>query len=374
MNKRYGANYERRLFESLVNHREPLESGRHVSRIVAYILAGAVHSTTLVFGALGIFFIVHFWPNFIFLFFGILSLAIAWVTFPRMEKKPNNVLDREKYKTLYGIVERIAAELGLKSVDGIVVNHEFNASFYRVGWIGKNYFDVGLPLFSILDVSEKVAILGHEVAHGVNKDSQRSVFVGTALMSLERWYELLMPESLFSSESGLSGVFMLPINLLMMGIAKIVQSLYTLLIMILFRDKQRAEYLADLLSTRVSGSSAMIAALEKLYAGNVFELAMQRVTLDKKKDFVEELRKLVHEMPSREVERLRRVARLEGNRIDATHPPTPLRIAFIEYHPAAPAVRIDRTEEEALEAEFNSLVPKIQTKLIDEYREYLYEL
>ena len=74
------------------------------------------------------------------------------------------------------------------------------------------------------------------------------------------------------------------------------------------------------------------------------------------------------------VERLRRVPRLEGNRIDKTHPPTPLRIAFIELHPAAPVVRIDRTEEKALDAEFNALVPKIQTKLIDEYREYLYEL
>ena len=374
LNQHFGPLYERRLFESLVQNRDLLHKRNGGARILAYLIAGLVHSLTLIFAALGLFFIVKFWPNIVFLFLGLLSLAIAWVTFPRTMKRPNNRLDRQEYKTLYEITDRIAKELGLKRIDGIIPSHQFNASFFKVGWRGENYFEVGLPLFSILTPGEQVALLGHEVAHGVNKDAQRSFFIGSALQSLFRWYQMLMPESLFSSESGIEGILMVPVNLVLLILAKLVESIAYLLGLLLYQDSQRAEYLADLLSTRAAGSEHMVSMLEKPYFSEVSQLAAQRVSIDKGKNVIEELRQLVSDMPPREIERLRRVARLEGGRIDTTHPPTPLRIEFINYGYSSPAITITPDEAERLEQELETLLPTVQSQLVDEYREGLYNL
>ncbi len=370
LNKRFGPAYERRLFDAVVGDRQSLEGGGFsLSRLLAYILAACVHVTTLFFGTLGLFLLVNYWPNIIVILLGLLSLAVAWVTFPRMDKPPDGVLDRNEYRALYGLVDRIAAELGLERVDGISVDHEFNASFRRVGWRGRNYFRIGLPLFVILTTEEKVALMGHEVAHGVNGDARRSVFVGEAVNSLMHWYDLLMPESLFSSESGIAGILMFPVNLLMVGLAKLARLGAYILLLLLYHDSQRAEYLADLLSTKVAGGKSMIGMLEKLYFGEFYLLTTQRLTLHKEKTLHDEFRLLIRETPERELERLRRVARLEGSRVDTTHPPTPLRIEFIRRRDtAAPIVVPDQEEERALEAEVMSLLPGVQKQLCDEYR------
>ena len=42
---------------------------------------------------------------------------------------------------------------------------------------------IGLPLFAILDDAERVSVLGHELAHGVNGDPTRGFVVGTAMIS-----------------------------------------------------------------------------------------------------------------------------------------------------------------------------------------------
>ena len=113
----------------------------------------------------------------------------------------------------------------------------------------------------------------------------------------------------------------------------------------------------------------MIGMLEKLYFGEFYLLTTQRLTLHKEKTLHDEFRLLIRETPERELERLRRVARLEGSRVDTTHPPTPLRIEFIRRRDtAAPIVVPDQEEERALEAEVMSLLPGVQKQLCDEYR------
>ena len=53
----------------------------------------------------------------------------------------------------------------------IAFTAEFNASFTTVGWRGTPVFRLGVPLLTILDDQEIVALLAHEMAHEVNGDA-----------------------------------------------------------------------------------------------------------------------------------------------------------------------------------------------------------
>ena len=52
---------------------------------------------------------------------------------------------------------------------------------------------LGVPLLTILDGQEVVALVGHELAHQVNGDATRGLVVGTALETLRRWYYAFTP-------------------------------------------------------------------------------------------------------------------------------------------------------------------------------------
>jgi len=100
------------------------------------------------------------------------------------------------------------------------------------------------------------------------------------------------------------------------------------------RDSQRAEYLADALAARVAGSQAEIAMDEKMLFASVFETVALQAAREGGANLFEQLREYLQSAPERELERRRRVARLEGVRLSATHPPTARRLDLIESRPA----------------------------------------
>ena len=73
-------------------------------------------------------------------------------------------------------------------------------------------------------------------------------------------------------------------------------------------------------------------------------------------------------MQASERERQRRLSKRKGRRVDATHPPTALRIAMIQQRPALPArIWLSDAEESQLDAELASLEPEIQRRLVSHY-------
>jgi heat shock protein HtpX len=126
-----------------------------------------------------------------------MGVGLAWVLRPRIGKLPEkNVLTQEQAPKLHQVVNRIADSLGARPVDYILVLPDFNAFFGRAGWQGKRILGLGLPLLSCLNDEERVALIGHELAHDVNGDSARTLFVQWAIDSLIGWYAIIWPERL----------------------------------------------------------------------------------------------------------------------------------------------------------------------------------
>jgi heat shock protein HtpX len=232
---------------------------------------------------------------------------------------------------MYQLVDTIARELGMKQIDGLVLTPDFNAAFSLRGLRRRSYIYIGLPLFSILTAEESVAVLGHEVAHGVNGDITRGWFIGHAIDTLASWYYLLMPTEIFSSESGAPGLIMAPMNLLLAGLAQTAYGGAYVLLLLVMRDSQRAEYLADYLATTVSGTDGMLSSLDKLHYGDTYMYATQRAALNPDTgNIFTHLPSLMASVPEREIERIRRTGQMEGSRLDTTHPPTVYRRQFLE--------------------------------------------
>jgi Zn-dependent protease with chaperone function len=166
-----------------------------------------------------------------------------------------------------------------------------------------------------------------------------------------------------------------PVRIIMHGLAFLAWLGAYLLSLLLWRESQRAEYLADNLAASVSGTEAMLSMLEKLHFRRTFLVVLRRVTLRKDEgcEFFEELRQSVAGVPERELERIRRVEKLDNSRLDLTHPPTVNRIELLRSHyVAAPKVRFSSSDCERLDSELLSLKGDLQNKLFDMYRASLY--
>jgi hypothetical protein len=313
-----------------------LEPTLSVSKVLAFVVAALIHGTTLVFVVGGVMLLIGSWPNVCGITGGILCFGIAWVLRPRFAKPPSTAVSRNEVPTLYKLVELLADSLDAPDVREICVDGQFGASFWQVGLQHKGVLCVGLPLWSILTNQEKVALLAHELAHSVNGDVTRGRFIGTAIGALVGWYGLLHPDHIWAPGSGIRGLPMIPFNLLLLALCQAAILGAFLMSHLLWRDTQRAEYLADHLAASVAGTDAMLSLLDKLHLGKAFTTTLHRVTLSREADLdlFEELRRCVEEAPQREIERIRRVQQHELSRLDVTHPPTMNRIELLRSHGA----------------------------------------
>jgi len=90
-------------------------------------------------------------------------------------------------------------------------------------------------------------------------------------------------------------------------------------------------------------------------------------------DLFDEIEAAVESIPERERERRRRVARLEDARLDATHPPTGLRIRLLEERPRRePRVAADVARRAAVDAELAHFRRQFQERLVEAHRDRLY--
>lgn len=372
---RLGSRQGRSLLEEF-QHSERLKPRLTLSKVLAYGLAGLIHLVTLALPVVGIWLVVANWPYLFFMVLGVLCLILAWMLRPRFAKMPSQIAAPSEVPGLYALVNRIADAIGAPPVDAITITPSFNASFAQIGIQRTRVLEIGLPLWEVLADQERIALLGHELAHAINGDSSRGLIVGSALRSLATWHYVLKPDQLWDSAAGLIGVFMVPVNLIMAGVAKGIDWLFSLLIHLLWRDSQRAEYLADYVGATAAGSDAMIRLLNELAIGATFWNTLQRTALaaaERTIDFFDELRNQVALVPARERERIRRVMELEQSRLDATHPPTLYRIEMLMAHPIASAkTSLSSEQSAAIDREFAPLRQRTQKELVDLFRQTVY--
>jgi len=367
-----GKNISRSLFEDITNS-PVVRPSFSISRTFAFVLAGLVHLISVFFAVAGILVLINNGLHFFSILVALFLFLLAWLGFPRFTKEPKNIIPREKTPTLYNLLDNVSNNLGGKKIDGIVITSDFNAGFTQVGISRKDIVFLGLPLLYVLEDQELVALLAHEIAHGVNGDPLRGYFAGTAVNTLVNWSYLSRPARIWQRFGGLMGIFasvlMVPFNLLLLGLSRLILATAYGLMFLIFRDSQRAEYYADSSATTICGTKATLSVLEKLYLRTSVEIAIQRVALTKKDENIfTAIQNYVSQIPPREIERLRRVNLLEDARIDVTHPPTIYRINILTEHPMEQIkVELSHLDSEKIRAELKPFESAVQKKMISDY-------
>ena len=340
------------------------------AKVAAYVIAALVHAFVLGLVVLGLWLLVD--AGLFLKIAGALLLGLAFLMRPRLGKRPKEgVLTRDEAPTLYAFVDEIAASLGTASADTIAITSEFNASWAVVGIRRTRVLTLGLPLLAVLEPQEQTAVIAHELAHGRNGDSTRSLVVGSAIDSLAELYALLVPPPQFD------GVYALgPAELVVRPVLWLLGQPFRLLLMLeltlLLQDAKRAEYLADRLAAETAGTAAEIGTQEKLLLGGSIGMAVHQHVVGRNArdgDVFDALRQAVDDVPRRELERRRRVARLEGARLGATHPPTAKRIEVLEQRPSAePAVVLDPDRRAAIAGELAYARASLSRQIVEQYR------
>ncbi|MCI0398438.1 MAG: M48 family metallopeptidase [Chloroflexi bacterium] len=348
-----------------------LEPRLTVSKLLAFLLSLVVQVVNLGIPVLGFWLLIFGiapLARILSIFGGLFCLLIAWVSWVRFAKLPKEgVVSRPQCPVLYKLVDQVTRSLRAKPVDYIVIGPLFNASMGEVGWRRKRILYLGLPLFAVLDRQERIALLGHEIAHSVNGDPTRNFLTLTAIYSLVVWFSILWGMT-GAYAAGFFLALLLPSNWVLYPLAGLAWLGAYSLVHLLWWDSQRAEYLADFLAATVGGTEAMLALLEKLCSGQTFDIALQHISFNpdfKDQDFFDLLRQRIVQVPAREVQRIKRVEQLAESRLDTTHPPTPYRIALLQTRPALePKVVLSPAENDAIDSELLTIRSQIQKQLV----------
>lgn len=364
-----------RLFEEVAEGRAAITRRDWLG---AAAIAAGVHLVTAALAGWGIWLLVV--GNIPLRCLGAGVLALAFLLRPRVGRAPRDsaVLSREEAPALYGLVDRVAGELGAPPVDVIRVDEDYNASMGVVGLRRTSVLTLGLPLWEVLDDRARVAMLGHEVAHRINGDHRRGLWMGTAIHALLRWYDMATPQPRAVEPTGFRLLFLIADHLsaaFLRVLAWLLLRVLLLLDRLTARAGQQAEYHADELAARAGsteGARGMLTAF--LFADAVTTVALRlrarinhrprsnRQSRTDRRDqapatpdtdaFWEQLREHLAATPPLERERLLRRSRAEGRAADATHPPTHLRLALLDRRPSVPAaVTMTPAESAAIAAE-----------------------
>lgn len=364
-----------RLVEALyreVSGAEPGRPGWDVARVASYLLALVVHACTL---GLPVVAGLLLWMdvNAVTVIVAAVLVVLAFFAAPRFSRLPRQggVRFRDDAPALFGLLDRVAAEVGARPVDVVVVSRAFNASYGTVGVRRRRVLELGLPLWDGLTEQQRVAVIGHELAHGVNGDSRHGLIVGTALSTLARLHDATRPGG---PDRRLNYVVDLLARALQWTLSSLIAVFFRALLALTLRAGQRAEYLADDLAARVASPGAAAGALDTiLVTADTHRMVVRRLALRAGTELWSEQRDAVAKLPESERERRRRQAARQRLRVDDSHPPTHLRIAVLRGRPdAAPRVRVESEENRRIEAELGPDYDRITRELRESARAALY--
>ncbi|MGW2614178.1 M48 family metallopeptidase [Streptomyces sp. NPDC001500] len=337
-----------------------LRAGRDPSSLLGYAIALAVHGVTATVALAGVWCLVRGWGGFA-MAPGVVLLVIAWCLRPRVAKETGTgpVLKREDAPAFYTLIDEVAGVVGTRGVDLITIGTEVNAAVLPVGLRGRRTLRLGLPLWETLAPQQKVALLGHELAHFGNGDTRHGFVVATAYRSLTTWYYFVAP---ISSPSPVE----LAVNLLYSGPRLLLRGVLFVLDRLMLQAGQRAEYLADRAAARAGSTAAAVGLMDRLLVTDSVELLLLREAnraalaggrgaraAEAAADGMwERLTAYSASIPEGEYERQRRVGARRGHSVDSTHPPTHLRRLALTAGPSvAAAVEMDADRERRVAAE-----------------------
>ncbi|TXK83965.1 M48 family metallopeptidase [Paenibacillus sp. N3.4] len=339
-------------------------------KLLTLVASSFIHLASLCIFVSGFYLIKSDFPNVLFIILGISLMVLAWITRLKPNKLRHPPLSREHYPNLYKFTDEISSTLNADKVYGIIIDEKFNASFSQIGWKQKKILRLGLPLLSVLNKQELVALISHEIAHGINGDLNKGLWVGSAIHTLSSWYQITKPDKIFDTRYRAGALFMIFANILLLLVSKILYFLLYLLCHLNWRDSQRAEYLADQIAAKTAGKEAILSLLNKLHFQDSYEFTILKVINTKREGhFFEDFVEQVLMTPEKELERIKRLELLDNSRLDATHPPTGNRITYINSLDLDKANFIIKNETyQLIMNEISELHLSIEKSILDDYK------
>jgi len=320
---------------------------------VARLMACLVLVTPFLFGVLGVILIWSLFPSPVGFLFGGAMIGAAIYLRPRRAKMPNPIRRREELPQSFAFVDEISDALDAPRITGIHLNSSLNAFVWAAR--GEVTLGIGALLWLGLTESEKRALLGHEMAHLVNKDPARGTLMRMALDTLEGWTFLFGAPAIVDNGEGVTyssrsdvfedivgGVF----EVILAGITFIIERFS-------YFEQQKAEYLADALSMRAAGRAASLGLLSKLVLAQESVKYGRDLTFSTPLRGVEFLEHIVAPLRMATDEDLCNAlenSTQQGRAVDATHPPTNYRLGFLKCLPEpetlAPKIDISQMDAE----------------------------
>lgn len=192
------------------------------------------------------------------------------------------------------------------------------------------------------------APVGHELGHFVNGDPGRGLLTQPAFTALAQLAELTRPiPGSVARASGLAEWIGSAIAYAVMSVLYgALRAGQLAMWVVAFRDKQRAEYLADDLAAKAGGSDAATALADTLVRLDAIEFAVRRAarsggSADEWRQAADAARREgVSELPV-----LRQLSVRDETSLFATHPPSGLRARMVESRPPRAAAVVLREED-----------------------------
>jgi Zn-dependent protease with chaperone function len=178
------------------------------------------------------------------------GLAIVWSILPRPRrfKAPGPRVDLTANPHLAEHLLDVARRVREPLPSDVYVSLDMNASVAQrggwLGWSGRRYMVLGLPLMQLLSVSELRAVFAHEFGHFAGGDTALGAWVHRARMSIARTVVYT---------GAVSVILWLPFRAYAWLFFRITKAL-----------SRQQEYAADALAARTVGAVPMSAALRKL--------------------------------------------------------------------------------------------------------------
>jgi Zn-dependent protease with chaperone function len=363
---RWSARQVKALFQQ-VSGSAVQRPGWGFARFASYALALCVHGAWIVLVAVGIWLIVAV-SSIVTIILGLFALFLAFELRPRLGsfRKLKNVRRRGDAPHLFALLDQVAAEVGARPVHAVIADGNWNASYGAVGWRRRRVVTIGLPLWDALPADQKVAVLGHEFAHGVNGDARHGTIVGTSMATLFRVHEVLRPGRRLHARGRAS---------LAESLANVIEGLLRSMVagvlmaqqLISLRASQRAEYLADAISARVASPASMAGSLDTIVTGrSTYSWILGRRRFTPKAVIWDQLRSALPAVPESEKERCRREDARKRLTVIDTHPPAHLRMRMLRDLPASEAsVSLSAAREEAINAELAQDYARVARQIDD---------
>jgi heat shock protein HtpX len=198
------------------------------------------------------------------LIFGIMIAAtMLWSLLPRRDKfkAPGLRLDRATQPRLFTEIEKIAAALNEPMPSEVYLIGDVNAFVAdRGGFLGRGsrrIMGIGLPLLSILTVSQFRAVLAHEFAHYYGGDTRLGPWVQRTQSAIVR---------IFQNIGSIAKVARIAVlGLMYMVVATLMKWYFQLFLRAINLASRQREYRADELACMIAGRQPLIDGLRAIH-------------------------------------------------------------------------------------------------------------